>query len=172
MTVTFSGPYSIGRKQAPAREIKMVTLGDTGCKVQDQQDCNWSYARKSNWWPLATIVQNAAKAKPDLVIHVGDFRYYRENQSPDTWRLWAKDFFQPAQALLLKAPWAFSRGNHCCKHGFELIADHLGAGCDGGPISFTSRCCVDYAKTACPGDLCRSYQWADLNDGRVEIAIF
>lgn len=90
----------------------MVTLGDTGCKIQSGQNCNWSYKEIANWWPFPNIIQNAAKADPDLVIHVGDYRYYNENVTPDTWHYWFQDFFKPAQALLLKAPWAFRRGNH------------------------------------------------------------
>ena len=49
--------------------------------------------------------------------------YYSQNMSdspkPDAWGYWRDDFFTAASALLPKAPWVFSRGNHelCSRAG-------------------------------------------------------
>lgn len=39
--------------------------------------------------------------------------------SPDDWKNWQSDFFDPARPLLSKAPWIFTRGNHelCSRAG-------------------------------------------------------
>jgi Calcineurin-like phosphoesterase len=117
----------------------MVAFGDTGCrlkakkgsaKAKDQdyedrgkfQDCNIP-AR----WPFAQLAASVAAAKPDLVIHVGDY-VYRESACPprdqgckgspygDDWATWKADFFAPAAPALLAAPWIMVRGNHeICK---------------------------------------------------------
>jgi hypothetical protein len=100
---------------------RVVVIGDTGCSVKGNkvQDCN-----DPAKWPFQRVAGSAAEAKPDLVIHVGDY-LYREEPCPagaeascggtpagDTWAAWNADFFTPAKALLAAAPWAFSRGNH------------------------------------------------------------
>lgn len=110
-------------KKNPAR---ILVLGDTGCRIKgkDIQSCN-----DPNQWPLATIAASAAKWKPDLVVHVGDY-YYREAPCPkdkpgcqgatsgDVWKSWEDDFFTPANSLLKDAPWVFTRGNHeLCSRG-------------------------------------------------------
>ncbi|MBV8820457.1 MAG: metallophosphoesterase, partial [Acidobacteriaceae bacterium] len=99
----------------------IVVIGDTGCRIKGDrvQDCN-----DPAKWPLQRVSTRAAREKPDLVIHVGDY-LYREDQCPqdlrhlcgtgpsgDRWDTWAADFFTPAAKLLAAAPWAFSRGNH------------------------------------------------------------
>lgn len=99
----------------------VVVLGDTGCRIKGArvQDCN-----DPALWPFAKVAAGAAAAKPDLVIHVGDY-LYREDPCPatkqkecagtpagDNWNAWNADFFTPAAKLLGAAPWAFSRGNH------------------------------------------------------------
>lgn len=106
--VTFSGPAAIGSKNKD--EIVMITLGDTGCRgKKGQPHCSTSNAD----WPFYKLIQVAATDyEPDFVIHVGDYRYFQEGYSADTWFYWHQDFFSPAQKLLLTAPWAFSRGNH------------------------------------------------------------
>ena len=100
---------------------RILVFGDTGCrlKMPDQvQDCNDPKA-----WPFAKIVASAAAAKPDLVIHVGDY-HYREDPCPAGragcagtpygygWEPWNLDFFVPAEPLLATAPWSMVRGNH------------------------------------------------------------
>jgi hypothetical protein len=104
-----------------ARPQRILVLGDTGCRIagNDIQDC--SDARK---WPFPTIAAAAAKLRPDLVIHVGDY-LYRESPCPpaagaacagspwgDNWPGWAADFFAPAAPLLAAAPLVAARGNH------------------------------------------------------------
>ena len=101
---------------------RIVILGDTGCRLKDAdnayQDCNDSIK-----WPFKKIVDNAAKFKPDLVVHVGDI-HYRESPCPaniegcknSPWGYgfdaWKADFFEPAKSLLDTTPWVFVRGNH------------------------------------------------------------
>jgi hypothetical protein len=116
--VTVSGPAKIGRQYRDAAQnpsLNIVTLGDTGCKGQDGQDCT---GQGGSLWPLETIILSAVPAinPPDVAVHVGDYRYYYEpggsQTTPDTWSYWLMDFFAPARAGLLNAPWALARGNH------------------------------------------------------------
>ncbi|MGH6876972.1 MAG: metallophosphoesterase family protein [Rhizomicrobium sp.] len=111
-------------KAAPRR---IVVFGDTGCRIEGgtAQACN-----DPAKWPFARIAAAAAKLKPDLVIHVGDY-LYRESPCPggdigckgspsgDDWPAWAADFFTPASPLLAAAPFVFVRGNHeeCARSG-------------------------------------------------------
>ena len=115
--VNVAGPAAIGQHG----DLRMVTLGDTGCRGDDGtgrhfQECSNTALPGS--WPLEAMAVEAATLDsagraPDLVIHVGDYRYFLERQTPvDTWQLWQKDFFPVAQPLLLAAPWVFGRGNH------------------------------------------------------------
>src|SRR4029077_7394097 len=95
---------------------RVVVIGDTGCNNDKgtSQDC-----RDLQAWPFSRVAVAAAglvdgSPGPDLVIHVGDYRY-RTNTSgniSDTWENWYKDFFKPAEPLLLAAPWVMIRGNH------------------------------------------------------------
>jgi hypothetical protein len=105
--------------------------GKTKEKVQDCKD--------TDKWPFAPMSATIAKAKPDLVIHVGDY-LYRESKCPDdrkkdceksphgdNWDTWAADFFTPAAPLLQAAPWIVTRGNHeiCTRAGlgYALLLD-------------------------------------------------
>ena len=99
---------------------RILVLGDTGCRIQGAalQACNDPLQ-----WPFATLAAAAARLKPDLVIHVGDY-HYRENACPpsfagcagspfgDNWPTWQADFFTPAAPLLSAAPILLVRGNH------------------------------------------------------------
>ncbi len=103
-----------------ARPERILVLGDTGCRIQGAalQACN-----DPMQWPFATLAAAAARLKPDLVIHVGDY-HYRENACPpsfagcagspfgDNWPTWQADFFTPAAPLLSAAPMLLVRGNH------------------------------------------------------------
>jgi predicted phosphodiesterase len=138
---------------------KILVLGDTGCRIKAgsedgpanpadwrMQDCNDATA-----WPFVTVAANAAKEKPDLVIHVGDY-LYRESDCKgvkgcpggpfgDHIATWRADFFTPAKPLLEAAPWIFVRGNHedCKRAGngwFSLL--------DTGTSNSTA--CVENAK--------------------------
>ncbi len=115
------------RLPAPAAQPRrLVILGDTGCRLKGwiAQSCNDPKA-----WPFARVAARAARDKPDLVIHVGDY-YYRETPCPplgaacrgspsgDRWASWKADLFDPAAPLFAAAPWVFARGNHeDCKRG-------------------------------------------------------
>jgi hypothetical protein len=106
---------------------RIVIFGDTGCRIDRErlQDCNDPAA-----WPFPQIAAAAARARPDLVIHVGDY-HYREARCPaehsgctnSPWGYgfdaWNADFFDPAAPLLAAAPWIMVRGNHedCARAG-------------------------------------------------------
>jgi hypothetical protein len=64
----------------PADFRRIVVFGDTGCRINKKkkrpQDC-------VNDWPYQKIARHAAAARPDLVIHVGDY-LYRESCNADT----------------------------------------------------------------------------------------
>jgi len=99
---------------------RVVVFGDTGCRILGAavQDCS-----DPEQWPFARIAAEAARLKPDLVIHVGDY-LYRESACPpafagcagsprgDNWPAWDADFFAPAKPLLAASPWVVVRGNH------------------------------------------------------------
>lgn len=116
---------------------RIVVIGDTGCRINEGniQDCN-----NAKYWPFTQIAAQAAKAKPDLIIHVGDY-YYRRSACPDgnkacegsphgdDWPAWEADFFKPAAPLLKAAPLVMARGNHeSCEDGgygwFRLLDTH------------------------------------------------
>jgi hypothetical protein len=107
---------------------RILIFGDTGCRLapgNPTQDCNDPVA-----WPFPKIAAMAATARPDLVIHVGDY-HYRETACPVDnrgcagspfgygWDAWDADFFAPAAPLLAAAPWIMVRGNHedCVRAG-------------------------------------------------------
>ncbi len=106
---------------------RILVFGDTGCRLDRSalQDCDDPAA-----WPFPRIAAAAATARPDLVIHVGDY-HYREAPCPaersgcarSPWGYgfdaWYADFFEPAAPLLAAAPWIMVRGNHedCSRAG-------------------------------------------------------
>jgi hypothetical protein len=113
----------------PAQVNRIVVIGDTGCRIKkgesETQPCN-----DPEKYPFAAVAAAAAKWKPDLVVHVGDY-LYRENACPEGnrgcagspwgfgWDAWNADFFDPARPLLRAAPWVMVRGNHesCTRAG-------------------------------------------------------
>ena len=121
----------------PAAEFKrIVILGDTGCRIKKKntQDCN-----EPKYWPYPRLANQAADARPDLVIHVGDYLYRekscqgRTDECPESpvgygWNVWELDFFAPSSRLLAAAPWIMVRGNHeTCKRageGWFRFLDH------------------------------------------------
>ncbi|GAA0525170.1 hypothetical protein FHS83_001903 [Rhizomicrobium palustre] len=116
----------------PASEPqRILVLGDTGCRIKGStvQDCSDPAA-----WPFPQLSAAAARLRPDLVIHVGDF-LYRESPCPvdfkgcqgtpygDNWPTWDVDFFAPAAPLMTAAPWVILRGNHedCARAGAGFL---------------------------------------------------
>lgn len=110
---------------------RILVLGDTGCRIKGGalQACNDPAA-----WPFPTLAAAAAKLKPDLVVHVGDYLYREEpcppgnkgcegSPSGDNWPSWNADFFSPAAPLLGAAPWVILRGNHedCQRAGLGFL---------------------------------------------------
>jgi len=106
---------------------RILVLGDTGCRIKGAalQACN-----DPAKWPFPQLAAAAARLKPDLVIHVGDY-LYRESPCPagadgcagspwgDNWTTWQADFYTPAAPLLAAAPVVLVRGNHedCARAG-------------------------------------------------------
>jgi hypothetical protein len=111
--VTFLDGSRIGWEGLTKLE-QIVVVGDTGCNNDDKlpQDCF-----DPRGWPFRGIAFAAAGIRegstmPGLVIHVGDYRYRKSAKGGDNWENWYKDFFEPAEPLLLTAPWVMVRGNH------------------------------------------------------------
>jgi hypothetical protein len=110
-----------------ANPQRILVLGDTGCRIKGAalQACN-----DPAKWPFPQVAAAAARLKPDLVIHVGDY-LYRESPCPvgdagcagspwgDNWVTWQADFYTPATPLLAAAPIVLARGNHedCVRAG-------------------------------------------------------
>nr|WP_295663793.1 metallophosphoesterase [Polymorphobacter sp.] len=107
----------------PKRDIRrIVVIGDTGCRLK-AADHAYQPCNDPAQYPFARIAASAAKWKPDLIVHVGDYQY-RENPCPagETgctgsvwgygWDSWRADFFGPGAPLLAVAPIAPARGNH------------------------------------------------------------
>lgn len=110
---------------------RILIIGDGGCrsKGDKHQDCS-----KPESWPFAQISAEAAKLKPDLIIHVGDF-VSREQACPadvpvcqnqpfgDNWAAWDADTFTPMKPLFAVAPIVFARGNHedCHREGLGYL---------------------------------------------------
>lgn len=122
---------------APVRHPRrIVVFGDTGCRIKGAvvQACNDPAA-----WPFQEIAERAARERPDLMIHLGDY-LYRESPCPagnagcagspwgDDWAAWNADFFAPAASLLHAAVWLMARGNHeeCSRAGlgFTVLLGH------------------------------------------------
>jgi hypothetical protein len=106
---------------------RILVLGDTGCRIKGAalQACN-----DPEKWPFPQLAAAAAKLKPDLIVHVGDY-LYRESACPpgnqgcagspwgNNWIAWQADFYTPAAPLLAAAPIVLVRGNHedCTRSG-------------------------------------------------------
>ncbi|CCD29078.1 Metallophosphoesterase precursor [Candidatus Glomeribacter gigasporarum BEG34] len=114
------------KKEAPGR---IVVIGDTGCRLQ-KGGAGFQACNDSEQFTFVKVAQLAARWKPDLVIHVGDY-HYRETPCPDGntgcvnspwgygYDTWREDFFRPTAPLLRAAPWVMARGNHesCSRAG-------------------------------------------------------
>lgn len=117
MHATINGVPVPSPVSAPRR---ILVLGDTGCRIKGSvlQACN-----DPAQWPFPRLAAAAAKLKPDLIVHVGDY-LYRESACPqdamgcagspygDNWITWQADFFSPAAPLMAAAPLVIVRGNH------------------------------------------------------------
>lgn len=142
-SATIAGVKLAARPQDPDR---ILVVGDTGCRITHYtaQECN-----RDQEWPFRMVADAAARLKPQLIIHVGDY-HYREKAcadragcsgSPwgDNWATWNAEFFEPARALLAPAPWIMLRGNHenCGRSGagwllllWQELRDKLAAQCE------------------------------------------
>jgi hypothetical protein len=129
--------------QAITRDPRTIAvIGDTGCRVIKTPDGKiWDqHCDDPTQWPFAQVATEAAGHAPDLVVHLGDY-YYRETQCTtpaefcartpygDRGPTWQAEFFQPARALLARAPWLFVRGNHeDCDRGGNGWSYYFGDG--------------------------------------------
>jgi hypothetical protein len=79
----------------------------------------------------------AARTRPDLMIHLGDYLYRESPCQPgdnrctgtpwgDNWATWNADFFEPAAPLLHHTVWLMARGNHeeCGRAGNGFTRSH------------------------------------------------
>lgn len=56
----------------PPQKADVITVvGDSGCKPADQDGCRLG----SKAWPFQQIAHSAATARPDLILHMGDYNY-------------------------------------------------------------------------------------------------
>jgi hypothetical protein len=55
----------------PQKADALAVVGDSGCKPADQDGCTLG----SKSWPFQQIAHSAAAAKPDIVLHMGDYNY-------------------------------------------------------------------------------------------------
>ncbi len=137
-TIVITGTESSPLPVVKGALTSIASFGDTGCRLKSwlvtkhdpdddeyagkYQDCNIP-----SRWPFAQLAGSVAAARPDLIIHVGDY-LYRESACPandtgcarsphgDDWPTWKADFFAPAAPALRAAPWIAVRGNHeICK---------------------------------------------------------
>lgn len=105
----------------PKQVNRFIVVGDTGCEssVFDpnarHQECDNPKA-----WPFKAVVNKVIQAKPDFVIHMGDYGYMNKHSSVEDslknkkmqWFLFKNEFFNPAKDLLNNVPMIFVRGNH------------------------------------------------------------
>ncbi|WP_299005693.1 metallophosphoesterase [uncultured Shewanella sp.] len=101
---------------------RIILLGDTGCKVADNENI-YQFCNNPSLWPFHQISTKIASLNPDLIIHTGDY-IYRESPCPKgnygcentpfghNQATWNADWFTPATPMLQTAPFIFSRGNH------------------------------------------------------------
>lgn len=116
---------SIDGRHLPLPKInvaRIVVIGDTGCRLK-AADSAYQACNSSDAFAFARVAVQAARWRPDLIVHVGDY-HYRENPCPAGntgcagspwgygWDAWSADFFTPAAPLLAVAPLALARGNH------------------------------------------------------------
>lgn len=56
----------------PVQKVgKLTVIGDSGCKPSEQDGC----ALGGKAWPFQQIARSAASARPDVVLHMGDYNY-------------------------------------------------------------------------------------------------
>jgi predicted MPP superfamily phosphohydrolase len=105
---------------------KISVIGDSGCITEGkilEQNCN-----RIEEYPFSEIAKNVQKMRPDIIVHVGDYFYSKDEcinddkckKRPHGDRLdtWKVDFFDNAGQFFNDAPIVFARGNHeACSRG-------------------------------------------------------
>jgi hypothetical protein len=98
--------------------------------VEEDEEAAAKTQKCSGGWPLQQLSKTVTKQAPDLIIHVGDYVYVKD----ENWLMWDEQFFTPAATMLRAAPWIFVRGNHetCGRHGpgyFYLLDPRSATAC-------------------------------------------
>lgn len=144
----------------PETANKIIVVGDTGCRLKGKknQDCNdTDSASPTKGWPFARVMEKITAQKADAILYMGDFHYREDACLPGNqdkcggspwskdakgqhWKSWRDDWFNPARAALLTAPWVMLRGNHedCTRawRGFQLFMAQ-------GPVGGASDACPE-----------------------------
>jgi len=143
--IILSGAARVGATGAPS----FVALGDTGCRGEynrrgaQQCDPDKQKSTQLTQFRFAEVAAKASSLKPDFVVHLGDYRYDKEQNK--TFDMWDSDFFERVRlGLLTELPWAFVRGNHeeCTLAGkgwFFFFGPHNGAANCATGSSFVGR---------------------------------
>lgn len=129
---TASVHSSSGIINIPQKPLRIVIMGDTGCRLKYQngkgpiQKCE-----DEKEWPFSRLVRAVEKENADLMVHVGDYHYREACTDPVLckpyqgtlgygFKPWEADFVKPALPLLRQKPWIFVRGNHeDCHRAYE-----------------------------------------------------
>ena len=71
-TVTFTGGATTTVPTAVQTVSSLAVIGDTGCRLVDniQQECD-----SDKQWPLRIFAKQIAQARPQAVVHLGDYLY-------------------------------------------------------------------------------------------------
>lgn len=106
------------------RPRKIAIIGDTGCRLKETKIHSlYQNCADPKAWPYPKLIEQVAKEKPDLIIHLGDY-HYREQCSKGKkcekmttaagygFAPWQKDFLEPSQPAFRGVPWIIARGNH------------------------------------------------------------
>jgi hypothetical protein len=101
------GPRLPAAVEAPTR---IAVFGDSGCKPKDQSGCGLDDPQ----WPFPRLAKAAAVARPDLVLHVGDYNYRGtpsgftatvDGKSVQEWYYDAGDGSEPSELCDLPGPY-------------------------------------------------------------------
>lgn len=114
---------------------KISIVGDAGCVIDKnfEQKCNIFEE-----FPFSAVAESIAKTNPDLIVHVGDYFYAKDQCKKtkecmgrphgDRLSTWKFDFFNNAEPFLKSAPIVFVRGNHekCSRggNGWSAMIDY------------------------------------------------
>jgi hypothetical protein len=89
-------------------------VGDTGCRSSHEAPDTC----KSGQPHFKEVAKSISESNPDLVFHVGDYRYLKEGwQYSQQWQFFKTEFFDPGNEMLRNSVFLAGRGNHeQCSH--------------------------------------------------------